>query len=111
FTKLVSHLPKCHIIPIIWLLTTHIALNKHLHCIKKAESPFCPYCDGRTETVEHYLISCPQYLHEWHILHNSLGRNVGNLPYLISQPKAIMLLIIFVNSTGQLKEASSNIPP
>ncbi|KIK92607.1 hypothetical protein PAXRUDRAFT_49671, partial [Paxillus rubicundulus Ve08.2h10] len=110
FLKLVSSLPKCHISLIIWLCTTHIALNKHLHHIKKSDSPLCPYCN-KIETVEHYLTSCPQYTHEPHILSNMLRRRAGSVSFLLTQPKAIKSLIIFVNSSGRLKETFGNVYP
>ncbi|KIK76355.1 hypothetical protein PAXRUDRAFT_114618, partial [Paxillus rubicundulus Ve08.2h10] len=75
-------LPKCHISLIIWLHTTQIALNKHLHCIKKSDLPLCPFCD-KIETVEHYLTSCPQYTHECHVLSIALGRRAGSVPFLL----------------------------
>ncbi|KIK78065.1 hypothetical protein PAXRUDRAFT_165021, partial [Paxillus rubicundulus Ve08.2h10] len=109
--KLVSSLLKRHISLIFWLCTTHIALNKHLHHLKKIASPLCPYCKKKIETVEHYLTSCPQYAHECHILRNALGRSAGSVSFLLTQPKAINPLIIFVNSTSRLKETFGNVHP
>ncbi|KIK79093.1 hypothetical protein PAXRUDRAFT_162215, partial [Paxillus rubicundulus Ve08.2h10] len=108
--KLVSSLPKWHISLIFWLCTTHITLNKHLHCIKKIALPLCPYCE-KIEMVEHYLTSCPQYACERHVLRNTLGRSAGSVSFLLTQPKAINPLIIFVNSTGHLKETFGNVHP
>ncbi|KIJ16394.1 hypothetical protein PAXINDRAFT_132324, partial [Paxillus involutus ATCC 200175] len=110
FLKLVSSLPKRHISLILWLRTAHIALNKYLHRIKKIASPLCPYCD-KVETVEHYLTTCPQYARERHVLNTTLGRNAGSVPFLLTQPKAVIPLIIFVNSSGRLQETFGNVHP
>ncbi|KIK79219.1 hypothetical protein PAXRUDRAFT_51835, partial [Paxillus rubicundulus Ve08.2h10] len=80
--KLVSSLPKQHISLILWLCTTHITLNKHLHHIKKIASPLCPNCN-KIETVEHFLTSCPQYTCECHTLSNILSRNASSVPFLL----------------------------
>ncbi|KIK91872.1 hypothetical protein PAXRUDRAFT_108952, partial [Paxillus rubicundulus Ve08.2h10] len=103
FLKLASSLPQCHISLIVWLCTAHIALNKHLHCIKKSASPLCPSCD-KIETVEHYLTICPQYIHEHHVLSITLRRSVSSVPFLLTQPKEINLLIAYINSSGCMKE-------
>ncbi|KIK75336.1 hypothetical protein PAXRUDRAFT_44459, partial [Paxillus rubicundulus Ve08.2h10] len=103
FLKLVSSLPQCHISLIVWLCTAHIALNKHLHHIKKSSSPLCPYCN-KIETVEHYLTICPQYIREHHILSITLRRSASSVPFLLTQPKAINPLIAYVNSSGHMKE-------
>ena len=42
------------------LRSGHCRLNGHLHRIGIIESPNCDYCQTQ-ETVEHFLLSCPQY--------------------------------------------------
>ncbi|KAF8835396.1 hypothetical protein BDN67DRAFT_913082, partial [Paxillus ammoniavirescens] len=68
---------------ILWLRTAHIALNKHLHHIKKSTSPLCPYCT-KIKTVDHFLTACPQYARECHVLSNTLGRSAGSVPFLLT---------------------------
>ncbi|KIJ61050.1 hypothetical protein HYDPIDRAFT_60899, partial [Hydnomerulius pinastri MD-312] len=84
---------------VLWLHTGHVVLNKHLHCVKKAESPDCPYCNNNPETVEHFLLVCPQYVQECHILRNALRRNANSTLFLLTQPMAVGPLIGYVNST------------
>ncbi|KIK96854.1 hypothetical protein PAXRUDRAFT_137515 [Paxillus rubicundulus Ve08.2h10] len=110
FLKLASSLPKHHISLIVWLRTAHIAFNKHLHHIKKSASPLFPYCD-KIEMVEHYLTICPQYICKHHILSITLGRSMSSVPFLFRQPKAINLLIAYINSSGRMKETFSNVHP
>ncbi|KIK81533.1 hypothetical protein PAXRUDRAFT_44789, partial [Paxillus rubicundulus Ve08.2h10] len=54
-------LPKRHAAIIFQLQTGHVPLNKHLHRIAHAESPKCPGCHTRDETILHYLLECPAY--------------------------------------------------
>lgn len=110
FISLVKHLPKQHISLILWLHTNHISLNYHLHHIGKSPIPDCPHCKGTTETVEYFLLDCPQYVHEHFILANILKCNTTSIPYLLSNTKAINPLINFVNSSGRLKPTFGDIP-
>ncbi|KAF8836316.1 hypothetical protein BDN67DRAFT_884037, partial [Paxillus ammoniavirescens] len=57
---------------LVWLHTKHSSLNVHLHRMKKADTPFCPYCPGITEDVPHFLLMCPQYPRKRHILMRQL---------------------------------------
>ena len=45
---------------ILRLRSGHCRLNSHLYRIGTKESPNCGHCQTQ-ETVEHFLISCPQY--------------------------------------------------
>jgi hypothetical protein len=43
---------------------SHVPLNSCLYRFKCVDSPRCPAFGESTETVEHFLISCPTYAHE-----------------------------------------------
>ncbi|KAF9245438.1 hypothetical protein BU15DRAFT_13391, partial [Melanogaster broomeanus] len=108
--KNISHLTKRHISLLIWLRTGHISLNQHLHRIKKSDTPNCPNCeDDRQETVEHFLLGCPQYAHERHVLQSSLGRVAFSLPFILTQPTAHEPVIRFINSTKRLNDTFGNV--
>jgi ribonuclease HI len=111
FISLVQHLPKRHISLMIWLHTWHISLNKHLHRIRKSPTPDCPHCVGTEESIQHFLLSCPQYARERHILTNTLGRRALSIPFLLSNQKANAPLIRFINSTSRLKPTFGDVPP
>jgi hypothetical protein len=86
------------------LRTGHIGLNHHLFRIHKAESPSCPHCQGITvETVKHFLLDCPHYRKERHILQRKLRRNARSLSFLLSNTTAVIPLLKFVHSTGRFK--------
>ncbi|KIK76761.1 hypothetical protein PAXRUDRAFT_168813 [Paxillus rubicundulus Ve08.2h10] len=103
YIKLVAMLPCRHANLLIWLRTKHIALNEHLHCIAKANTPYCPHCPGIREDVPHFMLKCPQYAREQQILTRHLRRRASYLPFLLSNSKAIPFLMNYINSTGCLK--------
>jgi len=111
FLSLVKHLPKRHISLMLWLRTRHISLSQHLHRIGKSPTPDCPHCEGTTETIQHFLLSCPQYARERHILSNALRRSAPSIPFLLSNQKVSIPLIRYVNSTGRLKSTFGDVPP
>ncbi|KIK75229.1 hypothetical protein PAXRUDRAFT_87994, partial [Paxillus rubicundulus Ve08.2h10] len=80
--------------------------------ISMLSTPNCPHCnDDRPETVEHFLLECPQYVRERHVLHTSLGRTAFSLPYLLTQRKACEPVIRFINDTKRLCETFGNVTP
>ncbi|KIJ04480.1 hypothetical protein PAXINDRAFT_27647, partial [Paxillus involutus ATCC 200175] len=96
-------LTRRHTSLLVWMRTKHITLNEHLHRIKKSDTPDCPHCPGLKESVAHFVLVCPQYARERFILARSLRRQARYLRYLLSDSKAVPLLINYVNSTGCLK--------
>ncbi|KAG1795200.1 uncharacterized protein HD556DRAFT_400242 [Suillus plorans] len=92
----------------LWLRTRHISLNQHLHRIGKSASPNCPHCEDTPETVQRFLLRCPQYAREGHTLTSVLRRRASSIKYLLTDVKATAHLIRFVNSTGRLKPTTSN---
>ena len=95
---------------LIQLRTSHIRLNQHLFWIHKVESPSCLHCGGITvETVKHFLLVCPKYVHECHQLRCQLCQNADSLPFLLSSPAAIKPLLKYVNSTGRFYSTFSNL--
>ena len=104
YLRLISDLDRCQASILFQLRTGHIGLNHHLFCIRKAESPACPLCQGITvETVKHFLLECPRYRQQRHILQRKLCRNAGSLSYLLNSPVAVRPLLNFVRSTGRFK--------
>lgn len=53
---LIRPLSRRHAALLFQLRTGHVALNSHLHRIGCAESPICPACEEREETVEYVLL-------------------------------------------------------
>ena len=104
YLRLIANLDRRQASIIFQLRSGHIALNHHLFHIRKVESPACPWCQGITvETVKHYLLDCPHYRNERHILQRKLRRNAGSLSFLLSSPVAVMPLLKFIHATGRFK--------
>jgi ribonuclease HI len=100
YLKLVSTLNRKQSAILTQLRTGHSPLNQHLFRIHRSETPSCPHCQGITvETVKHYLIQCPHYQHERHILRRKLKRSADSLPFLLSNRAAITPLAIYIRST------------
>jgi hypothetical protein len=61
FLKLTAQLPRTLTSILTQLQTGHAPLAKHLHRIKKTDSPMCPACLQGTETVQHFMLHCPAH--------------------------------------------------
>ena len=89
---------------VMQLCTGHIGLNKHLHQIKRSDSPHCPNCDENAiETVHHFLF-------EIHTL-QKLRHCTHDLSHLLTHPAATLPLLKFIHATGHLKQTFGAICP
>ncbi|KAF8591811.1 hypothetical protein K439DRAFT_1325962 [Ramaria rubella] len=104
FLKATSKLSCNYTSLLLQLRTCHIPLNKHLHCISKANSPFCPHCPSRHETVHHFLLMCPAYTPHRRELEKHLGRGAKSLQHLLLNPKTMSCLVSFIRSTERLRD-------
>ena len=104
YLRLISGLDRRQASILFQLRSGHIGLNHHLFRIRKSETPSCPHCRSITvETVKHFLLDCPFYVRERHILQRKLRRNAGSLPFLLSNPIAVLPLLKYVHATGRFK--------
>lgn len=109
YQKITNALPRRHASLLIQLRTGHIPLNKHLHGIGKAESPICPGCRGREETVHHFLLTFPTFARQRRPLEKHMGHGARSLKVLLSNPNAFPLLFNYINSTHRLKETFGDV--
>ena len=85
FMHAIGYLPKSQAGMMYQLRLGHIALNQHLHCINKSDTPLCLQCEaGAPETAHHLLFECARYDREQHILRNKLGREALSTSYLLA---------------------------
>ena len=103
FLKLADSLPKYQTSIYTQLRTRHAPLNQHLHRIGKSDSPHCPACPGREETIYHLIFDCPQYARERHTLQNTLRRKASSINFILSSEKATHALMKYINSTQRFK--------
>jgi len=103
FMKFISNLQKRQAGLYTQLRTGHTSLNKHLHRFKRSDSPNCLQCGDTTpETVHHLLFTCPRYDHERFILERDVGRKAYHVAHLLSNVKAKVHLLRYVNETRRL---------
>jgi len=104
FLKLIDPLDRRQSAILTQLHTSHAPLNHHLFRIQHSKSPSCPHCQGLTiETVTHYLLQCPHYQHECHILRCKLKCKADSLLFLLSNPLATKPLLNFIHTTKLFK--------
>lgn len=103
FIKLIATLPKWQSSLYIQLCTRHIPLNHHLYHIGKSETPHCPFCPDTDETIHHYILDCPQYSREHHILRNALCCKASSILYLLTSKEVTQPLMRFISSSGRFK--------
>lgn len=105
FIKLTDKLNRTQHSLLVQLRTGHIGLNMHLHRIGCVDDPTCPACKASEETVHHLIFECPAYQHERHQLRATLRRGANSLRLMVTNPKAALKLLSFLNATGRLKNS------
>ncbi|CAK5270117.1 unnamed protein product [Mycena citricolor] len=101
--KHIAALPKTHASIMIRLRTGHLPLARHLHTIKRADSPVCPCCHREDESVRHYLLHCPAHANARGNLIRRAGRHAQDLEKLLSRPDLTRHLLRFVAQTGRFR--------
>lgn len=91
----------------------HAGVNQHLHRFKMRDSPMCDSC-GIPETINHFIMECPEYLAERDIMRNlfesldvvfsiknvlMFGEYSGNTLRLLMSS-----VVKFLKSTGRVKD-------
>ncbi|KAJ6619907.1 hypothetical protein B0H10DRAFT_1628135, partial [Mycena sp. CBHHK59/15] len=59
YLDLTTRMPRKLAVIVLQLRIGHTILNKHLHRIKRADTPVCPACHREDKSVLHYLLHCP----------------------------------------------------
>jgi hypothetical protein len=108
FQKITAKLPRRHLSLLAQLRTGHVPLNKHLYKIAKTDSPTCPACRSKDESVHHYIMTCQAYRRRHNRLDAGLSRNSRSLQYLLSNPKAFRTLE-FISSTKRFESTFCNL--
>ena len=92
------------------ILTEHIPLNEYLNRFKLVDSPRCPACRSGSESVRHFLLECPIYVHErWLLEKWCRKRNKAlTLENLLDNEEAIKPLTNFIHAS--LRFSSDSYP-
>jgi zinc-binding in reverse transcriptase len=111
FIKLTTKLPKKLSTILTQLRTGHAPLAKHLHRIKKADSPICPACLQNSETIQHFMLHCPAHQEARQRLRNNTGGRDINIAKLFTSPKLLRALQIRCRHGPIPQQHRSHTPP
>ena len=100
YLKLTAKLPRKLTSILTQLQTGHAPLAKHLHHIKKADSPTCPACLQELETVQHLILHRPAHQAARQTLQHWTGGRAINLAKLFTTAKSLRALFCFIAETG-----------
>ncbi|KAJ8468306.1 hypothetical protein ONZ45_g17291 [Pleurotus djamor] len=109
FIKQVGDWRKNRVSIITQLRTRHIPLNLYLHRIGRAETPWCPHCPRKRETVFHFLKECPAYSRERRALASRIGNDDLPLKVLLADPEGMKATIDFVGHTKRMLHTHGNL--
>jgi predicted amino acid racemase len=90
---------------IFQLRVGHAPLNGYLYRFHKVDSARCPACGEVSETTEHFILRCPKYAHERWALQQHFRDNAPKLEDVLSNTKAAIPLINYVETTGRFAES------
>ena len=110
YIKLTEKLPRKLTSILTQLRTGHAALAKHLHRIKKADSPLCPACLQRPETVQHLILHCPAHQAARHTLRTKTGGQDIKIAKILTTAKYLCALFRFIAQTGRFHNNLDLIP-
>jgi ribonuclease HI len=87
------------------LRLAHAPLNQYLNRIGRADSARCPACGDESETVEHFLLRCPNYAHErWDLDQQAKKRSKSlTLKSLLGQPEMAVPLAKYIRATSRFQ--------
>jgi RNase H len=109
FSRITKNMPCRHASLLVQLRTGHVALNKYLHKIGKADSPICPQCRRTQESVHHYLFRCPAFSKQRKKLEKRLKRGANSIKTLLGGHKAMKHLFRYIHNTKWLEKSHGDI--
>ncbi|KAF7333686.1 hypothetical protein MSAN_02411700 [Mycena sanguinolenta] len=102
--------PRSLAVLLLQLRTGHIPLAKHLHRIRKLDSPICPSCRQADESVAHFLLWCPHHAPARQLLHAAVGPDSLALHKLLGTGKSLPHLFKFLRRTGRFRNVHGTLP-
>ena len=91
------------IIIIIIIITGHCVLNKYLYRIGKKDSPECT-CEHGIESVEHYLLECPNYQEQRAELREAVKPGDMTVAKLLGNCKTFKHTMEYIRATGRMED-------
>jgi len=81
----------------------HVPLNGYLSRFCKVDSDRCPACGACMETVEHFMLQCPNYAHERWPLRCRLNSTLLHITELLSDKRNILQVINYIHATERFQ--------
>jgi hypothetical protein len=110
YLTLADNLPRSYAVLLLQLRTGHVPLAKHLHRIRKSDSPICPCCRQADESVAHFLLHCPEHLRARQALYSAAGPDIYVLHKLLGDPKLLPHLFRYLGRTGRFHPVHGTLP-
>ncbi|KAG1722076.1 uncharacterized protein EDB91DRAFT_1008627, partial [Suillus paluster] len=85
------------------LRTGHAPLNKHLFRISRSPTATCQQCHKGTESVHHFLLTCPAYTRHQNVLRLELGTHAHHLKHLINDVKCLKSIFKCITHTRRFE--------
>jgi hypothetical protein len=86
------------------LRTGHCRLNYYLWRFKKSESAKCEKCGYEKETVEHFLLECPNFWRERHELRKKVGTGRMRVATLLGDKDTVQATMEYISATRRLNK-------
>ena len=101
YLNLITGIPRKHTSIPTQLCTGHAPLAKHLHHIRKTNSPTCPACHQNEEMVEHLILHCTAHRAARQVLHHNTGGTAIDITKLFTTPKTLCTFFHFIAATNR----------
>ncbi|KAG2063797.1 hypothetical protein BDR04DRAFT_961629, partial [Suillus decipiens] len=66
-------------------------------------SAMCPQCEESSESVHHFLVSCPTYTRQCNILRAKLGTKAHHLKHILNKPDCLKALFKYIATTRRFE--------
>nr|GAT48527.1 RNA-directed DNA polymerase from transposon X-element [Mycena chlorophos] len=110
YLALMDHIPRSYAAIILQLRTGHCLLAKHMHRIRRADSPICPCCRQADESVAHYLLHCPAHHQARTMLYAEGRRDTQNITKLLGDARLLRPLMWFIYRTNRFGTVHRQLP-
>jgi hypothetical protein len=112
FRKMLSsqRLPRRAALTLVQLRTSHFPLNGYLHARGLYDTPLCPNCADRKESVFHFLMLCPAYARARGRLRSAFPTHSIHIAKLLAPGDHTKGLMKFIANSGRSKTAQRELP-
>jgi hypothetical protein len=103
-------LPRKAASTLIQLRTSHFPINEYLHKRGLHDTPHCPHCADRRESVFHFLMLCPKYKRAQDKLWSASPFHAMHIAKLLCPGAHTRHLMSYIAETGRFKTTQRELP-